>query len=205
MKKPAKKSRRNTNRQEAFIREYCKNGWNGTEAAIRAGYSKRPTSASVIASKLLRHAKIQERITYFKAHLEELLNISKSRVIAEHKKIAFSTIAHLHNTWIERKEFEKLTDEQKECIQEIDSKVEHRFKREYVEETQKMERVDYEVVFVKVRLYSKQDSLDSISKLMGYNEPDRLIIDDQRKTTAELFPPMEEMLQKAKRFEKEKE
>lgn len=138
-----------TNKQQAFCREYVKNGYNGTQAAISAGYSKK--TANEIAAQNLTKLSIKEKIEHHKSHLEELLNISKSRIIKEHMKIAFSSIAHLHNTWITRKTFSELTDEQKECIEVID-----------VNEKQKS---------IKIKLFSKTNSLDSISKIMGYDAP----------------------------------
>jgi phage terminase small subunit len=48
-----------TKKQRVFIEEYLQ-CWNATEAALRAGYSKR--SARVTASKLLTKTNIQEKI-----------------------------------------------------------------------------------------------------------------------------------------------
>ena len=58
-----------------------------------------------------------------RANMAETAGISALRVIKEHEKIAFSSIAHLYNTWIERVEFEKLTDDQKACIKSISTKI----------------------------------------------------------------------------------
>lgn len=44
-------------------------------------------------------------------------------VLSEFAKIGFSSIAYLHNTWIERAEFDKLTDDQKSSIKSISTKV----------------------------------------------------------------------------------
>lgn len=48
-----------TDKQEAFVREYLVD-WNGTKAAIRAGYSAK--SAAMLVSQLLRHPKIRAGI-----------------------------------------------------------------------------------------------------------------------------------------------
>ncbi|MEO5802867.1 MAG: terminase small subunit, partial [Verrucomicrobiota bacterium] len=45
-------------KQQAFIAAYISNGWNGTQAAISAGY-KHP---SVVASQLLRKLKVRNEI-----------------------------------------------------------------------------------------------------------------------------------------------
>jgi phage terminase small subunit len=110
-------------------------------------------------------------------NLAETAGISRLKVLLEHQKMAFSSIAHLHNTWIERKEFEGLTDVQKECIQEIDTKTQHKTVWEYNEETDKKEPVDFTVEYVKIKLYDKQKSLDSISKMLGFDAPIKTIVD----------------------------
>lgn len=158
-----------TEKQKAFCREYCTD-WNGTQAAIRAGYSV--DSARQIATTMLSKVYIQKYIESIKNNLEELCGISRKRVMDEHIKLAFSSIAHLHNTWITRKEFEELTEDQKSCIAEIT--------------TQKRtigtgEAAIAEIDFVKIKLYDKQKALDSISKMLGYDAPvkteQRTIID----------------------------
>ena len=59
-----------TRKERLFVEEYDRDG-NGTQAAIRAGYSpgKKNASASVQASKLLRSAKIS---AYRRARANEL-------------------------------------------------------------------------------------------------------------------------------------
>ena len=86
-------------------------------------------------------------------------------------KMAFSSISRLHNTWIERKEFESLTDEQKECIQEIDTKTQHKTVWSWSEEEGKKIPEDFTVEYVKIKLYDKQKSLDAINKMLGYDAP----------------------------------
>lgn len=156
-----------TDKQLAFCREYCRNGWNGTQAAIKAGYSV--DTANEIAAQNLAKVSIQEYITKIKNDFELLCGISKSKIIDEHYKIAFSSIAHLHDTWIERKELEKLTDDQKACIAEISSQV----RKQVVDERL------VEIEFVKIKLYDKQKALDSISKLMGYDAAQKIDVSGQ--------------------------
>ncbi len=49
-----------TNQQQAFTDHYIKNGFNGTQAAIAAGYAK--DSAAGYASSLIQHPLIKPRI-----------------------------------------------------------------------------------------------------------------------------------------------
>jgi phage terminase small subunit len=146
-----------TDKQKAFCKEYCYD-WNGTQAAIRAGYSEQ--TAAVIASENLIKPNIQAYIQTIKNDLEFLCGISRKKVMEEHIKLAFSSIAHLHNTWIELKEFEQLTEDQKSCIAEITTQVKKYYPKDAPE---------YEIEFVKLKLYDKQKALDSISKMLGYD------------------------------------
>lgn len=153
-----------TDKQIAFCKEYCLD-WNGTQAAIRAGYSE--DTARSIASENLTKPDIQAYIQLIKNDLETLCGISRKKVMNEHIKLAFSSIAHLHNTWIERKEFEKLTEDQKACIAEISTQVKKYYPKD---------EASYEVEFVKLKLYDKQKALDSISKMLGYDATSKIDI-----------------------------
>jgi phage terminase small subunit len=51
-----------SHREEPFIEAYLSNGGNGADAARQAGYKQVPDALYVTASRLLRNAKVQERI-----------------------------------------------------------------------------------------------------------------------------------------------
>lgn len=155
-----------TGKQKRFCEEYIFD-FNGTRAAKAAGYSD--DTAAVIASENLTKPNIQAYIKELQSNLERTSGISRLRVLREHEKLAFSSIAHLHNTWIERKEFEKLTPEQKDCIAEITTQIR---KVSVVREGEPEQ--DIEIEFVKLKLYDKQKSLDSISKMLGFDAPDKV-------------------------------
>jgi len=152
-------------KQRAFCREYCMH-WNGMKAYMKAYTDSNEISAAVCASRLLVNVKIQEYIKHLKNNIEEHVGISKAMIVEEHYKLAFSSIAHLHETWIERKEFNLLSDSEKCCIQEISTSIRTVFDQ--------VQQKPIEVEFVKIKLYSKQASLDSISKLMGYNATEKV-------------------------------
>jgi phage terminase small subunit len=90
------------------------------------------------------------------------------RVIKEWEKIAFASIAHLHNTWVELKEFEKLTPQQKEVIESIETKTQKRTA------FQGNEPFEVQIEYVKLKLYSKEKALENIAKMLGYNAPDKM-------------------------------
>lgn len=151
-----------TGKQERFCYEYCID-FNATQAAIRAGYNEK--NAYSIGSQNLRKLQIESKIKEMQANLAETSGISALRVLREHEKLAFSSIAHLHNTWIERTDFETLTKEQKDSIKSISTKI---LKRN-IGTQEEPDIVDVE--YVKIELYDKQKSLDSISKMLGFDAP----------------------------------
>lgn len=58
-----------TPKQKAFVREYKRNGGNGTQAAIKAGYSE--NTADVIATENLRKPNIREALEKEEKKLQE--------------------------------------------------------------------------------------------------------------------------------------
>lgn len=58
-----------TPKQKAFVREYKKNGGNGTQAAIKAGYSE--NTADVIATENLRKPSIRKALEIEEKKLQE--------------------------------------------------------------------------------------------------------------------------------------
>lgn len=155
--------RKLTPKEERFCYEYLACGMNATKAALRAGYSKK--TADVIGAQNLVKLKIQNRIQHMKDNLAETAGITALMIAAEHSKIAFSSIAHLHNTWISLKEFDTLTEDQKTCIQEISTKV---IKQKAVIDGE--DRI-IDVEYVKIKLFDKQKALDSLTNLLGFNAP----------------------------------
>jgi phage terminase small subunit len=149
-------------KQKAFCRSYVID-WNGARA-YRVAYPKiKEENARIRASFLLTNVNIQAYCELIQRDLEKLCGISKAKVLNEHLKLAYSSIAHLHNTWIERKELEELTEDQKSCISEISTQT----------RTQRINNEPIEVEFIKIKLYDKQKALDSISKMMGYEAPNK--------------------------------
>jgi phage terminase small subunit len=157
-----------TEKQKIFCQEYIYD-YNGSRSYKAAYKNVNDATARANASDLLTKTNILTYIDMLKTQLAEMAGISPLMVIREHKKIAFSSIAHLHNTWIELKEFEELSDEQKQSIQEIETKKIKKVEWEYNEVQKKKVRVPYEVEYVKIKLYDKIRSLDSINKMLGYD------------------------------------
>jgi phage terminase small subunit len=155
-----------TEKNKIFCREYIFD-WNATRS-YKVAYPdiNSDESAKAAASRLLTNVNVKEYIIEIQKDLEKLAGISRMKVISEHMKMAFSSIAHLHLTWITRKELDELTDDQKACIQEISTKTRTEFEFDPLNPEEKK---PVEVEYVKIKLYDKQKSLDAINKMLGYD------------------------------------
>jgi len=78
-----------TDKQKRFVKEYLID-LNGTQAAIRAGYSKK--TASEISSRLLTFVNVQNALKIEIDRLQERTDVIQEMVINELKKIAFADI-----------------------------------------------------------------------------------------------------------------
>jgi len=154
-----------TEKERLFCHQYIID-WNGARSAREAGYSE--NTCKEIACENLTKPHITQYINFIKNNIEEEAGISKLRIVNELKKIAFSSIAHLHNTWITLADFELLTDDQKASIESIDTKVQ----KKNIGDNLDPEIVDVE--YIKIKLYSKIQATDQLNKMMGYNASDKL-------------------------------
>lgn len=164
-----------TEKERIFCHEYIID-WNGSRAARAAKYSEKTCAA--IASENLTKPYIKKYLDFIKDDFEKEAGISKLKQLKELHKIAYSSIAHLHNTWIELSDFEKLTEYQKASIESIDTKIEQKACRVDLTLSKKdgieVKDATREVKYVKIKLYSKTQALEMINKMLGYNSPDKL-------------------------------
>lgn len=151
-----------TIKQENFCQKYVECG-NASEA-YRHAFSYQKMKDKTIwekASRLIDKDKVATRVKELQEELKLKSDITKERVLSEFAKIGFSSIAYLHNTWIERKEFEELTADQKSAIKSISTRT-----RKAVLNEQQME-----IEEVKVELYDKLRALESINRMLGFDAP----------------------------------
>lgn len=156
-----------TEKERIFSHEYIID-WNKSRAARKAGYSE--NTCGEIGYENLKKPHIKQYIEFIKDDVAKEAGITKLRQLNELAKIAYSSIAHLHNTWVELKDFENLTDEQKDAIESTETKTE--VKQSYNFDTDKKEMVD--VKFVKIKLYPKITAIQEINKMLGYNAPEKI-------------------------------
>jgi phage terminase small subunit len=142
-----------TARQEKFCYEYVID-LNATQAALRAGYSEKTAYSS--GSRLLKNVEIQKFIQTLQADLEKTAGITALKVLKEHKKIAFSDTSMIREGWMTLKAYKELPKEIKDCIQEVATR-----ETKYGNE-------------IKIKFYDKQKSLDSISKILGFDAPTKI-------------------------------
>lgn len=149
-------------------KRFCENyifDFNATRAYEVAYPNAKKSTAGQNGHQLLKNTKIKEYIEELQADMAKTSGISRLRVLRELEKMAFSSIAHMHNTWVDRKEFEELTDDQKACISDIETRVTKRI-------TDSGEHIIVEQI--KIKLYDKHKAIDSINRMLGYNEPDKV-------------------------------
>lgn len=107
------------NKQDLFVKEYLKD-LNATQSYIRAGYkAKDEKSAAVLANRLLRKVKIQEKIQKAMAEREKRTEITQDRVLREIANLAFTDrtgIVNLKKKRVIIRDFEELTPEQRACV-----------------------------------------------------------------------------------------
>lgn len=94
-----------TAKQEAFCREYVID-WNGTRAALKAGYSKK--TADRIAYQNLKKLEIQNRIAQLTKKAVEKQELTLDDVINELKTIAFNNATDYFETDYDLKSLEEV-------------------------------------------------------------------------------------------------
>jgi phage terminase small subunit len=141
-----------TDKQRAFVLEYVKD-WNGTQAAIRAGYSENCPSET--AYELLRKPQIRQ---FIDRHFEDM-GLTAERILAEQMALAFANA----DDYLEVEEggesrakaFNSLTRKQKAAVKKI------REKRIIKENPDGSVFVDSTMEY---ELYDKQKALDVLGK-----------------------------------------
>jgi len=156
-----------TEKQKQFCSEYIFD-WNATRAYKKA-YGTNDETSRINGCRLLTNANIKAYVERIQVDLEKEAGLSRLKVIKEWEKIAFNSIAHLHNSWVELKDFNTLSDEQKQAIESIETKT---IKRNLGNNSDTSEEIEY----VKIKLYSKEKALENIAKMLGYNASEKIDI-----------------------------
>lgn len=141
-----------TDKQKLFCKYYLIS-FNGTKAAIEAGYSKK--TAYSIANELLKKKEIQEYLNSQKNEIFKKVDVTKERVLQEIGRIAFSDIRKLYNDNGSLRTVKDIEDDSAACIAAVEVFEEFSGRgedREHIGNT------------VKVKLWSKEKGLEMLAK-----------------------------------------
>lgn len=143
-----------TEKQKRFCEEYIID-LNGTQAAIRAGYSV--DSAGSIAHENLMKPEIQEYLTIRQSELITETGITQRRVLEEYAKIAFSDIRKYYQVDGGLKNIRELDDDSAAALAGVD----------VYEERTGQEDVEAIGVTKKIKMHDKLRALDALGKHLG--------------------------------------
>lgn len=152
-------------KHQDFCLEYIRNGWNAGKAYCKIYKDASPHAGKVSGHLIIKSLYGSQFIAHMRENIEEICNVSKARQINEYAKIAYSSLANLHDSWISRIDFDFLIKENPDAldaIESIDTKV---IKKYDVAEGA------MDVEYVKIKLYDKIKALERIDMLMQYNKP----------------------------------
>jgi len=152
-----------TDRQRHFCLEYMRNGNNGTQAAIKAGYSTK--GAKEQASYLLTNNNISKFLDQLKNDLGLRIGISAEAIASEMAKIGFSNVKSIFDEDGNLKPVSELNDAEAACISSIE--VEELFEGRGA----KRESVG---TIKKIKLWNKQQALSDLNVMLGYNKPTKI-------------------------------
>jgi phage terminase small subunit len=149
----------NGDMRRRFIVEYLIDR-NGTQAAIRAGYSARTAAAQ--ASRLLKDVKVQEAVERGEAkvvaELENRYAISRERIACELAALGFSSMADYVSFTPAGEPFLDLSHSSSEQMSAIQELTIEDFKDGSANKVRR----------VKIKIYDRRAALVDLAKLMGY-------------------------------------
>ncbi|HYF55927.1 MAG TPA: terminase small subunit [Salinarimonas sp.] len=138
-----------TPKQARFVEEYLID-LNGTQAAIRAGYS--PKTANEQAARLLANASVAAAVAEAQQARSERTQITQDRVLKEYARLAFSDMRNLM-AWdaqgMSLKTSADLSEDVAACVAEV------------------TQTVTKDGGSMKLKVHDKKGALDSVAKHLG--------------------------------------
>ena len=150
-----------SDKQRRFCEEYVID-FNGTQAAIRVGYS--PKTANEQGARLLANVSVQEYISQLKEKAAEESGITKKQLIDELAKIAFFDIRKIYNddnSLLPIKDFDNDSAASVAGI-EVD---------EIFDFNPKTKQKELSGYTRKVKIHNKIAAIERVSKMLGYDAP----------------------------------
>jgi len=159
-----------TDKMRQFVDEYLID-LNGTQAAIRAGYSE--STAQEQSSQLLARPDIRALIEQAQKDRVDRVQINQDTTVNELKTIAFSDVADFvivkEGGVIEQRPFNELKKEQTRCVKKI---------KQTVRTAQSSDgAVIHQTAVLELELYDKVKSLELLGRHLGIFN-DRLTLDE---------------------------
>lgn len=149
-----------TAKQERFCYEYPLD-FNATQAAIRAGYSKK--TAQSIGAENLTKPLIQDKISALQLQTANKLGITRERIVSEYAKLAFFDIRKVLNEDGGLKSTSEWDDESAASIAGLES----------YDERDK-ETGEALGTVRKIKVSDKRAALDSLCRVLGYNAAEKV-------------------------------
>ena len=147
-------------KQKRFCEEYIID-FNGTQAAIRAGYSKNTTQAQ--SSRLLSNVIIQGYIAELSKHIAEKAEVTAEQVVRELAVIAFSDVRKLFDAAGNMISIAEIEEATARAIAGIDV-TNTIYTKEGTSEKEEYTK--------KVKLWDKNKALETLAKYFGLFEKD---------------------------------
>lgn len=144
-----------TDKQRRFCEEYVVD-LNGTQAAIRAGYSQ--DSAKEIAYENLTKPHVRKFVDHLKNNLSEATGITAVWIAQQYHKMATVGISDVYEGWFNKSKLEELPQNVKDCIKKIETR-KVSLGSKGVEEQ------------VKLEFYDKQIALKALRDMLGADAP----------------------------------
>lgn len=158
-------------KQERFCKEYIID-LNATQAAIRAGYSKK--TAGQIGERLLKNVEIQKFVSELQKKREERTEITGDMVVRELAKIGFANVQDFLTGGNSINDISEIDQDKAAAIGSIETTTTVRGKGEdqYTERT------------TKIKIWDKTKALEQLGRHTGIFEKDN----DQLKPSVTLAP-----------------
>ena len=151
-------------KQKKFCEEYILD-FNGTQAAIRCGYSKK--TANEQAARLLANVSIQNYLTDLKQITAEASQITKEQLIEELRKISFFDIRKIFTVDGGMKNIRDFDDDSAAAIAGIESFDE------------KVNDITIGTVR-KLKVLNKISAIERLSKMLGFDAPAKVAQTDTK-------------------------
>ena len=163
-----------TAKQQRFVSEYLVDA-NGTQAAIRAGYS--PRTANEQASRLLAKVNVASAVQAKQQHLAERSAVGADRVIEELCAIAFTKLSDIA-PWDDRGPRLIPSDELENQVAAAVSSLKVKRRREVNGKGE--DAVVWEVEEREIKMHDKLGALDKLAKHLGLYPKDPTVYNDSR-------------------------